>query len=154
MDLYNNLMKKGRQHEILLGGLFLAYSVLDIQTPSFLADLLNSKLGSLIVMAIAFSLFFYVNPLVAILGIIAAYELIRRSMIKGGTTDSFIQYLPSYDPQCRDLNAFNQFAPTLEQEMVNKMAPLVGPSASPNAVFRPNQDNDHDAAPVNYEGVI
>jgi len=154
MDFYNNLMKKGRHHEVLLGGLFLAYSVLDIQTPLFLAELINSKLGSLIVMIIAFSLFLYVNPIISILGIIAAYELIRRSMIKGGSVDSLVQYLPRYDSKCSDLNAFNQFAPTLEQEMVNKMAPLVGPSASPNAVFRPNQDNDHDAAPINYEGVI
>lgn len=154
MDFYNNLMKKGRQHELLLAGLFIVYSVLDIQTPQFLADLINSKLGSLVVMIIAFSLFLYVNPIVAILGIIAAYELVKRSMIKGGSSDSFIQYLPKYDPQCPDLNAFNQFAPTLEQEMVNKMAPLVGPSASPYATYRPNLDNDHDAAPVNYEGVI
>jgi hypothetical protein len=154
MDFYNNLMKKGRHHEVLLGGLFLAYSVLDIQTPLFLAELINTKLGSLIVMIIAFSLFLYVNPIISILGIIAAYELIRRSMIKGGSVDSLVQYLPRYDSKCSDLNAFNQFAPTLEQEMVNKMAPLVGPSASPNAVFRPNQDNDHDAAPINYEGVI
>ena len=154
MDSYNKLMRKGRHHEVLLGGLFIAYSVLDIQTPSFLADLINSKLGSLVVMLVAFSLFFYVNPIVAILGIVAAYELVRRSMIKGGSVNSLVQYLPRYDSECPNLNAYNQFAPTLEQEMVNKMAPLVGPSASPNAVFRPNQDNDHDAAPVNYEGVI
>ena len=154
MEIYNNLMKKGRQHELLLGGLFIAYSVLDIQTPQFLANLINSRLGSLIVMLVAFSLFFYVNPIIAILGIVAAYELVKRSMIKGGSSDSFVQYLPKYDPQCPDLNAFNQFAPTLEQEIVNKMAPLVGPSANPNINYRPNLDNDHDAAPVNYEGVI
>ena len=154
MDFYNNLMKKGKQHEVLLGGLFIAYSVLDIPTPNFLVDMVNSKLGSLIVMLIAFSLFLYVNPIVAILGIIAAYELIKRSMIKGGGSGSYIQYLPSFDSQCPDLNAFNQFAPTLEQEMVNKMAPLVGPTASPFLNYKPNMDNDHDAAPINYEGVI
>jgi len=154
MDFYNKLMKKGRQHEILLAGLFIAYSVLDIQTPSVLADMVGSKLGSLLVMVIAFSLFFYVNPIVAILGIVAAYELIKRSMFKSSSSDSFMQYLPSSNTSCPDLNAFNQFAPTLEQEIVNKMAPLVGPSANPNAVFKPNMDNDHDAAPINYEGVI
>ena len=154
MDFYNNLMKKGKQHEVLLAGLFIAYSVLDIQTPAFLADLVGSKLGSLVVMGIAFSLFFYVHPIVAILGIIAAYELIKRSMVSTGSSDSFIQYLPSFDSQCPDLNAFNQFAPTLEQEIVNKMAPLVGPQASPNATFGPNVDGDHNAAPINYQGVI
>lgn len=154
MDFYNNLMKKGRHHEVLLSGLFIAYSVLDIKTPSFLADLVSSKLGSLVVMLIAFSLFLYVHPIVAILGIVAAYELIKRSMIQNGSSDSFTQYLPSFDSQCPDLNAFNQFAPTLEQEMVNKMAPLVGPQASPNATFKPNVDGDHDAAPINYDGVI
>jgi len=154
MDFYNNLMKKGKQHEVLLAGLFIAYSVLDIQTPAFLGELVGSRVGSLVVMLIALSLFFYVHPIVAILGVIAAYELVKRSMVSYGSSDSFIQYLPSFNRDCPDLNAFNQFAPTLEQEMVNKMAPLVGPPASPNATFGPNMDNDHNAASINYQGVI
>lgn len=149
MDTYRDLMRKARAHELVLGGLFVLYSGLNVETPDFLAEFANSNVGVLVIIAFAISLFVYLNPIVAVLGLVACYELIRRS--RGGamiTPDAMISYLPKTQPDCRDLNAYNQFSKTLEQEMVEKMAPLTGPSVG-DVSYRPEVENDHDAAPVN-----
>lgn len=148
MDTYRELMKKARAHELVLGGLFVLYSGLDVGTPDFLADFANSNIGVIVILAFAISLFLYLNPIVAVLGLVACYELIRRS--RGSslvTPDEMISYLPQSQPNCRNLNAYNQFSKTLEQEMVEKMAPLTGPSVG-NVSYRPEVENDHDASPV------
>jgi hypothetical protein len=51
---------------------------------------------------------------------------------------------------------YNQFPYTLEQEVVKKMAPLnkADTSGSNTYSFNPVLDDLHDAAPVNYTGVI
>lgn len=148
MDIYRDLMRKARAHELVLGGLFVIYSGLDIQAPEFLNEFASSSVGVIVIIAFAISMFMYLNPIVAVLGLVACYELIRRS--RGGslvTPDEMIDYLPKTQPDCRDLNAYNQFSKTLEQEMVAKMAPLVGPSVG-NVSYRPDMEDDHGASPI------
>lgn len=148
MDIYRDSMRKARAHELVLGGLFVIYSGFDIQAPEFLNDFANSSVGVIVIIACAISMFMYLNPIVAVLGLVACYELIRRS--RGGslvTPDEMIDYLPKTQPNCRDLNAYNQFSKTLEQEMVAKMAPLVGPSVG-DVSYRPEMEDDHGASPI------
>lgn len=148
MDIYRDLMRKARAHELVLGGLFVVYSGFDIQSPDFLNEFANSSIGVIVIMACAVSLFLYLNPIVAILGLVACYELIRRA--RGGslvTPDEMISYLPKSQPDCRNLNAYNQFTNTLEQEMVSKMAPLTGPSVGAVS-YRPEMEDDHGATPI------
>lgn len=148
MDIYRELMRKARAHELVLGGLFVIYSGLDIEAPDFINEFASSQIGLFFIVVFAISMFLYLNPVVAILGLVACYELIRRS--RGGsmvTPDEMIRALPKTQPGCTDLNAYNQFSKTLEQEMVEKMAPLTGPSVG-NVSYRPEVENDHDAAPV------
>lgn len=148
MDYYRDLMKKAQAHELVLSGLFVIYSGLDIEAPAFINDFINSGLGVIVVIAFALSLFMYLNPIVAILGLVACYELIRRA--RSGamiSPDAMINYLPKTQPNCRDLNAYNQYSKTLEQEMVEKMAPLTGPSVG-NVTYRPEVEDDHDASPI------
>jgi len=148
MDTYRELMKKARTHELILGGLFVLYSSLDVETPSFLAEFANSTIGVIVILTFAISLFAYLNPIVAVLGLVACYELVRRS--RGSSlvdADKMIAYLPQTQPNCRDLNAYNQFSNTLEQEMVQKMAPLTGPSVG-DVSYRPEVEDDHDAAVI------
>jgi len=147
MEAYNDVMKKLSNHELILGGLLAIYSVFDIQAPHWLNEFIVSDFGSIVLILFTLSLFLYVNPIIAILGLIAAYELIKRSRNDTHQNYNLISYLPETQPGCRDLNAYNQFSMTLEQEMVQKMAPLVGPSVG-NVSYKPNMDNDHDASPI------
>ena len=147
MEAYNDVMKKLSNHELILGGLLAIYSVFDIQAPHWLNEFIVSDFGSIVLILFTLSLFLYVNPIIAILGLVAAYELIKRSRKDTHQNYNLISYLPETQPGCRDLNAYNQFSMTLEQEMVQKMAPLVGPSVG-NVSYKPNMDNDHDASPI------
>jgi len=147
MEAYNDVMKKLSKHELILGGLLAIYSVFDVQAPQWLNEFIVSDFGSILLILVTLSLFLYVNPIIAILGLIAAYELIKRSRLDTHQNGSLISYLPKTQPGCTDLNAYNQFSMTLEQEMVQKMAPLVGPTVG-SVTYKPNMNNDHDAAPI------
>lgn len=147
METYNDLMKKLQGHELVLGGLFAIYSVFDIDSPTWLNDFVSSDLGSVTVILITLSLFLYMNPIIAILGSVAAYELITRSRKNNYVGDQMISYLPKTQPGCSDLNAYNQYSTTLEQEMVEKMAPLVGPTVG-QVTYKPNMESDHGATSI------
>lgn len=148
MDLYRDFMKRASAHELLLGGLFVIYSGLDINAPMMLNEFAASTMGAVILVAVAISMFYYLSPVVAILGMIAVYELIRRARAEFTMNPSaMITHLPQTSPDCRDLNAYNQFSTTLEQDMVNKMAPLVGPSVG-EVSFSPEVADDHHATQV------
>jgi hypothetical protein len=149
MDAYRKLMKTARAHEITLGGLFVIFAGLDVQAPEWINEFVRTNTGTIIMLAFAISLFFYLRPLVAILGLIAVYELIRRA--RGDislSSDEMINFLPKTSADCRDLNAYNQFSKTLEQEIVDKMAPLTGPSVG-DVSYHPEVADDHDATPLN-----
>lgn len=153
MDTYRKLMKSARAHEITLGGLFVIYAGLDVQSPKWVNDFVRTNTGTLTVFVFAMSLFFYLHPIVAILGLIAVYELVRRA--RGDislTSNDMISYLPKTASNCRDLNAYNQFSKTLEQEMVSKMAPLTGPSVG-EVSYTPELENNHHATSVNMANV-
>lgn len=153
MDIYRKLMKTAHAHEITLGGLFVLYAGLDVKSPEWINEFVRTNTGTLVMLAFAISLFFYLRPIVAILGLIAIYELVRRA--RGDislTSKDMINYLPKTSADCRDLNAYNQFSKTLEQEMVDKMAPLTGPSVG-DVSYQPAVENDHDATHVDATNV-
>ena len=59
------------------------------------------------------------------------------------------KFLPSENIKGQHLNAFNQFPVTLEEEVVQQMAPLqAGPSMGPKT-FTPVMNNLHDATFLN-----
>jgi hypothetical protein len=94
------------------------------------------------------------NPVVGVLSIVAAYFLIKRSSI---TTGSFAiqKYLPSEASRSEDFSKLNEVPITLEEQMVFKMAPLVKHDAQyPDANYKPVLDSLHEAAPIDYAGVV
>lgn len=147
MEVYNDIMKKLGAHEVILGGLFAFYSIFNIEAPQDINEFISSDLGAMVLILVTLSLFLYMHPIVAILGIVAAYELVTRARKDKLVGDDMINYLPRTQPGSTDLNAYNQYSTTLEQEMVQKMAPLVGPSVG-NVTYKPRVENDYDASPI------
>jgi hypothetical protein len=93
------------------------------------------------------------HPLVTLVGIFAIYLLFKRSSIATGSL-AMTKFLPTENVKNQHLSAFNQFPVTLEEEVVQKMAPLQsGPAMGPKT-FTPILDDLHDAANVNYTGVV
>lgn len=95
-----------------------------IPTPNFLAGVLDSSLGMLVLFVVAIFLFFYVNPVLGVVFLFVAYEMLRRSsQLVGNAT--IVKHTPSQakkDVQMARMNPVNK--ETLEEEIVDKMAPV------------------------------
>ena len=154
MEVFKKLLTGMKQHEILLLILLVTYLLFNIRTPIGLARLISENiLAQGVVYLFALWLFMHSNHVIGVLGLITAYQLIQRSKEQAGRK-AIAKYLPSQDKMNSALNAYNQFPPTLEEEVVATMAPIVrnGPMGSPS--YLPIIDNIGDSAPVDYEGVI
>jgi len=154
MEVFKKISSGMKQHEILLLILLITYLVFNITTPIVLSRMISENiLVQGVIYLIALSLFKYSKPVIGVLGLVAAYRLVERSKEQTGRK-AIPKYLPSQDKMDSALNAFNQFPPTLEEQVVATMAPIVhnGPMGSPS--YLPILDNIGLSAPVDYEGVI
>lgn len=110
--------------EIALLVLFVIYLVLPIQTPGILHGVFDSSLGMLLLFIVAVYLFFNANPIVAVIFILVAYELLRRST-QIVSSQTVIQYTPTQIKKDAEMVAMNPPKKgTLEEEIVDKMAPI------------------------------
>ena len=124
MELFNKLMKPNNRHHQLLLIVMVIYIMFNIQTPQLLAPVIDNIYGNIGVLLVAVYLIMNVSPIVGIIALYAAYELIQRS--SGMTGSAGIQkYLPSQLTQNRHLSAFNQFPITLEEEVVKQMVLVI-----------------------------
>ena len=149
MKNLKKLIATENRHQIILGIVFLIYIVASVPTPDFLAQMVNTSVGTAAVVILALSMLGCCNPIVAVLGLVAAYELVKRS----GRADP-LATVPSEVTKLAQMKKYNEFPKTLEEEMVEKMAPLVKHPPAPGANYKPVLNDIQDAAPVNYEGVI
>jgi hypothetical protein len=144
-------LKYQTQHHLVLAVLLIIYILVNVPTPHNVATLVDTTLGKMAVGLVALSLF-RVNMVIGLLGLAAGYQLLMRSSLTSGSF-AIHHYLPSEASKVIDFSRYNDFPPTLEEEMVKKMAPIVVDGSS-NLDYKPVLDGLHDAAPIDYEGVI
>ena len=135
-----SLFVKEKMGQLILAILFIIYFVFRIPIPGVIADTLSTIPGKIIATLFVLYLLLHSHPILAILGLLVAADLIRRS------SPEYIRYAEVVK---HDYSAFNPFPYTLEQEMVNKMTPNVY-SGKPitNASFKPVLDEDYNATNV------
>jgi len=112
------------QVEMIALAVFVLYIVFPIENPSFISNMVDTPLGMVGVLAVTLYLFFNANPLVAILYVFVAYELLRRSAKHTGKA-AIQEHTPSQmkkDVKMQKMNPVKK--ETLEEEMVEKMAPI------------------------------
>ena len=129
--------------EILLFVLFVVYIVFSIPTPFFLIPLLDSPLGLGFVIITTLYLFLYTTPILGILSIFVAYEMLRRSSKLTGTTP-IMKYTPTQakkDKYMKEMNPPTNIL-TLEEEIVKQMAPIgkSDPSTYIDTSYKPVAD--------------
>ena len=137
--------------QLILGVVFVFYLLLNVQTPAFLATPIDTIFGKVIVGVLAIIVFMHTNPVIGVLGFIVAYQLIKTAAV---TTGSYAMkhYLPSEESKIEDMVSFNEnniTAGSLEEEMVDKMAPLVVHGGNGNINYAPVLDDQHSAASIN-----
>ena len=134
--------------EILLFIIFVSYLIFPIKTPFFLAGMIDSTFGIIGIFVVIIYLFFYANPILAILYIFVAYELIRRSSEVTGRV-SVIQYTPSQARMDANLVEMNPVkSTTLEEDIIRNMAPIPQSGMQVETTFRPVAEYIHGGSPV------
>lgn len=109
--------------EIVLLVVFVLFIIFPFKMPLMFANILDSPLGFLSLFIVTLYLFSYVNPVLGIIFIFVAYELVRRSSEITGKT-AMIQYSPSQNNKDKELEEMNPPRDiTLEEEVIRIMAP-------------------------------
>lgn len=149
----NGSANKLMNGQFLLFILFVLYIIFNIQTPEPIASMVDSTLGYVVVIGLFALMAVNLHPVVTLVGVFAIYLLFKRSSISTGSL-AMTKFLPTENVKSQYLSAFNQFPVTLEEEVVQQMAPLQsGPSMGPKS-FSPILNDLHDAANINYNGVV
>ena len=149
----NDSSNKLMNGQFLLFILFVLYIIFNIQTPEPIASIVDSTLGYVVIIGLFALMAVNLHPVVTLVGVFAIYLLFKRSSISTGSL-AMTKFLPTENVKSQYLSAFNQFPVTLEEEVVQQMAPLQsGPSMGPKS-FSPILNDLHDAANVNYTGVV
>ena len=146
MNLLKKLhLKDAKHHHYILTALLAIFVVFPISLPEFVAELVNNVLGNVVIIIVALNLFL-VHPMVGSLGLLAAYELIKRAkntMIKHPRH----RYLPSEAKKTAHLNKYNQFPVTVEEMVIAKQIPYVfNKTTSKDSSYKPIQDKLQGAA--------
>jgi hypothetical protein len=133
---FTNPFKTFLPQEFILLAIFVCYLVFPIETPSFLGGIIDSPIGMAGIFIITIALFIYSKPILAILYLFVAYELLRRSTSKVGVkpTASLHYHNNENTPTLNDIDLKERVVgmksiehsvdTSLEEDVVNKMAPV------------------------------
>lgn len=106
--------------------IFVIYIIFPFKSPAFLSGTINTPIGLIVLLVVTLYLFFYTNPILGIVYIFVAYELIRRSsLVRMGSADNYmIRSSPSEIQRAIEMNQMNpERVVTLEEDVISKMAP-------------------------------
>ena len=146
MNSFSQLFEKKHLKDMMLVLVFSIYLIMGYPTPEPVATVVDTLLGKLVIMIVVVSLFVYANPVVAVLSLLVAFDLMRRSSMSTGI-DALSRYAPTERKKMSQFTAFNQFPYTLEQEVVKKMAPILkGGYTMSKATYKPTLEQQHNAS--------
>jgi len=144
MEYLNELLEKKNMPQLALVILFIIYLIMGFKTPGSVANMIDSTVGKIIVALVALFLFAYSNPILGVLGIFVAYQLVRNASIKTGMA-SLEQYYPTEEKKWSPFTPAHQFPYTLEQEMVKRMAPQKFNTNYVKPTYKPMLEDIYDA---------
>jgi hypothetical protein len=102
---FDNLIS-GNPQQLILGIIFVFYILLNVQTPEFLAGAIDNIFGKVLVVAIAVVIFIKTNPVIGVLGLVVAYQMIKTASVTTGTY-ALKHYLPSEQSKFKEMQSFN-----------------------------------------------
>jgi hypothetical protein len=141
------LLKKTQSSHVVLGIIFIIYLIMGYPIPETLANMIDTIYGKIIVCVLALILLVSVNPVLGVLGLFVAFDLIRRSEMATGSS-ALLKFGSSEKQKMGDLTAFNQFPYTLEQEMVKIRTINKDPMIDTPPSYKPMLLATSDASPV------
>jgi len=144
MEYLNELLEKKNMPQLALVILFIIYLIMGFKTPDSVANMIDSTVGKVVVALVALLLFAYSNPILGVLGIFVAYQLVRNASIKTGMA-GLEEYYPTEEKKWSPFTPAHQFPYTLEQEMVKRMAPQKFNTNYVKPTYKPMLEETYDA---------
>jgi hypothetical protein len=147
MDYFSTLFDKKNMPQLVLSVLFVIYLVMGYKMPDGVAGLVDSTGGKIVVGLVALMLFAYSNPILGVLALLVAYQMIRVASIKTGMA-GLEEYYPTEQKKWSPFTPAHQFPYTLEQEVVKNMTTQKFNTEYVKAPYRPTLVDTHDASPI------
>lgn len=148
MESIRRLFDNDHLGQLILSILMAIYLIMGYNLPLPFASIVDSILGKIILLGIVFYMFSNTNPILAVLTLLVAFDMVRRSYISTGNF-GLNNFVPTEMVKAEQMAAFNQFPFTLEQEVISKMAPIYHGGSLTKASFKPYMENLHDASRLN-----
>ena len=130
--------------------LFIIYLVMDIYPPELVASYIDSSLGMVATLLITLYVFMNYNPILGVVFLFVAYEIIRRSA-RVNNRVPMILHTPSQAKKDAELAEMNPpVSSSLEEDMVHHMAP-VGKSSLISytmSEYKPVSSDIHNASTI------
>lgn len=120
--MVNSIKLSASPLEIILFILLVAYLVFQPSTPFFLTPFIDNMFATVVIISIALYMLLCMHPVLGVIGIFAAYELIRRTSTKTVAMMQYYDEQPTKDIEMKRMNPPKEI--TLEETMVAKMAPI------------------------------
>ena len=138
------------KYEATLLVLFIIYLIFDIQPPDMFAAIIDTPLGMVFVLLLTLMNFMKSNVILGVVGLFVAYEVVRRSA-RVNNRVPMTMYTPSQ--MNKDIELIQMNPPqdkTLEEEMVDKMAPVGNSSLITYTMseYKPVATETHNASSV------
>ena len=134
--------------QLVLLVLFVIYLVMGYKMPEGVATMVDSTIGKIVVILVALMLFAYSNPVLGVLGLLVAYQILKSASIKTGMA-GLEEYYPTEQKKWSPFTPTHQFPYTLEQEVVKNMTTQKFNTDYVKAPFSPTLDDTHDASYLN-----
>jgi len=155
-----HMMKRPTWVEMVVSCIFVLYIVLPVSTPTSLVPIVQSPVGLISIFCIVLSLFLFAHPILAVLYLVVAYMLLRRSSssmplqktVKKNTPPT-LPVIPipenSHNPVQSVMAGPDVILPsTLEEDVISNMAPVGVPSTLVRTSFKPVLSNIQGASPA------
>lgn len=111
--------------EIAITALAIAFLMFEVSPPNIVASQIDTPIGMGVLVIMTIYVFMSFHPILGVLFILVAYELLRRSSQFINFAAS-VNYTPTQQEKEAEVAALTPVAPpsTLEEEIVNTMAPI------------------------------
>lgn len=147
MEFVNELFEKRNMPQLVMIVFFLIYLIMGYKMPEEIAGVIDTTLGKITVVMVSLMLFSYSNPILGVIGIMVAYQLIKTAGEKTGT--SALNELYAVDSKkWSSFTETNQFPYTLEQEVVKQMTTQKFNENYVKAPYAPLIEDTYDASPI------
>ena len=94
------------------------FIILPVKIPKEMASIVSTNIGRIVIL-ITVACMFMLHPIVGAVGIVAAYELIKRS----ARTYSVARFTPSETIKYDNLNKLNDFPTSVEETIIKQTLP-------------------------------